>query len=423
MSGKDMDAIHTFDKAWMVAFQEDALLQILPYTLAAPIYARKFADAGIKSQDVGSYADISKIPFTCKADIHATTVFERTPLQQKDIYAIYSSNGTSGKPTLYAWSHDDVQVQREMSHRILSKIGVDETDLGLILAPLSLPVMGHCMIRQYESVGAGFVPLGPVDPATIISFLRQMPITSVATLPILASRLWEFMKVKLSLGADDVSHIRSFLLGGDFLSDARRSRLETCWKANCFDLYGISELFGPISGECRLKNGLHFGADKVLIEVLDPFTAQPVSAGQKGVAVLSSLWRKGFPLLRYWTDDFISLSWEPCACGNPAPRIWYYGRKIDCAHLHGRFIFPKDVENCLLRFPVSDEYHLDYHDGRKPYIQVHVEPIPGMALPKPEIKDAVADLFDMPVRIYPHTPGSLPRNQIKPKRLINFPLP
>lgn len=396
--------------------------QILPYSVATPMYTRKLSEHSLTLKDITDPNDFHKIPFTSKLDIHSTSVFERTPLKQQEIYAIYSSNGTSGKPTLYAWSHDDVEVQREISRKILTEIGINEQDLGLVLAPLSLPVMGHCMIRQYESVGAGFVPLGPAAPENIISFIRDLPITSIATLPILASRLWEYMRYKMGIDRDESIQVRNFLCGGDFLSSARRARIEQDWKASCFDLYGISELFGPVAGECQAKDGLHFYPDKVFIEVLDPITKKPVPEKQKGVAVLTSLWKKGFPLLRYWTDDFVSLSSESCACGSNLPRMWYHGRKIDCAHLNGNYLFPKDVEDCLLRYPVSDEYYFVYHQGKKVSVQAHFEQIPGMDLPRAGLKDSLSEFFQASVRLYVHKPGTLPRNQIKPKRLIGFPV-
>jgi phenylacetate-CoA ligase len=403
-------------------FPAEDVARILPYSVATPMYAQKLSEHSLDVKDITDPDDFKKVPFTYKSDIHSTSVFERTPLNQQEIYAIYSSNGTSGKPTLYAWSQEDVEVQREISRKILTEIGVTEQDLGLVLAPLSLPVMGHCMIRQYESVGAGFVPLGPAAPESIISFIRDLPITSIATLPILASRLWEYMHYKMGMDRDESIQVRNFLCGGDFLSSARRARIEQDWNASCFDLYGISELFGPVAGECREKSGLHFYADQVFIEVLDPITKEPVHEGQKGVAVLTSLWRKGFPLLRYWTDDFVSLSSEPCACGSNMPRMWYHGRKIDCARLNGNYLFPKDVEDCLLRYPVSNEYYFVYKHEKKESVQAHFEQIPGIDLPRAELKESLSELFQIPVRLYVHTPGTLPRNQIKPKRLIGFPV-
>ena len=415
--------VERMDRTEIQALQEERFQSVWSHIVATPLYECKLRQADVKVREIRSLSDLTKLPFTHKEEIRATGIFERTPLSTKDIYAVYSSGGTSGAQTLYAWSEKDVIVQTKVAKRILTSVGTTSSDLGLILAPLSLPVMGHCMVRQFSAVGAGFIPVGPTDPEKVVSLIRTLPVTVVATLPTVASRLLEYMRFVMHLDVDEQIQIRQFQFGGDFVSNTRRHRLEQAWSAKCYDFYGISEIFGPICGECSHQDGLHFAADYIFVEVLDPQTKRPALEGEPGVAVYTTLWDKGFPLLRYWSDDYITWTWEPCECGRKSPRIRFLGRPVDCADVQGRRLFAKDVDEVILKFPISDEYYCEYIDqDERSIVQANVEAIPDSHLPTQELCDALESLFSMPVQLNVADPGTLPRDQVKPKRLTGFPV-
>lgn len=414
-------SLEPLHKLYYINTQEEHFSSVWPYIASTPIYKNKLRAANVDIQSIKSLSDLSLLPLTFKADIRKSSVFERTPLRVENVYAIYSSGGTSGDPTLYAWNFEDVQIQMEISRRVLKSVGMLPSDLALILAPLSLPVMGHCMIRQYDAVGAGFVPLGPSDPQSVFRFIQELPITVVATLPVVASRLYDYLRFVKNINVTENAHIRQFHFGGDSLSDALRKRLEINWSAQCYDFYGISEIFGPVSGECQYQNGHHFAADYIYMEILDPKTLLPVLEGERGVAVYTTLWKKGFPLLRYWSDDYVSIKWDQCKCGLQSPRVFYHGRPIDSAQTPNGLLFTKDIEERVLRFPISNEYYLEYKYDGKEYVDFQVEPFPGVDLPIDDMAEELSDQLGLPVKVKLNQPGSLPRESIKPKRLINFP--
>lgn len=173
----------------------------------------------------------------------------------------------------------------------------------------------------------------------------------------------------VGLSASDASvlknnHVRMLLPGGSFLSEARRALLENLWGANCYNMYGMSEVFGPLAGECRLQNGQHYPNDLLFIELVDPETQEPVAEGEMGVAVYTTLWAKGMPLIRYWTDDYMRVDSTPCACGSSMPRLFYCGRQADCIHLeNGTILFPKDLEELIVPHGYVGGYRVFYERG------------------------------------------------------------
>jgi len=416
MENKDIIHPDYMFKQELLDLQNKKLQEIIPYIAKVPFYKKKLSEKGISVEDIKEISDLQKLPFTTKEELRLIKPMERTSLNYDSIAFFFSSSGTTGNPTIYPWSPQDDLVLREVSARCMKRIGVGSGDISLVLAPFGMSIMWYCMINQYLAAGAGVVPIGIVSPNEILKAVDDFPITSITTLPIMGTRSFEFIKMKKIPIMKD--RLRHFHFGGDYLSNARRSRIENYWGINCYDFYGLSEIFGPIAGECEEKAGLHFAADYVLIEVINPITKEPVSEGEVGVAVYTTLWKKAAPLLRYWSDDYISITWEKCKCGRTSHRIIFKGRPINSATINGRKIFAKDIEEILLSFPeTSDEWAMKIEESRgKTIARVYLEETIGK-VPIEKIQQELTNWLEIPVKIEIVPVGSFPRNDVKPKRL------
>ena len=311
---------------------------------AGGLFSNHFYSKRVNESSFENYETFKKIPFMYKQEIRNSNVFERTNTDLKDIYGIFSSSGTTGKKTFYVYNKMDKIVHRDCSKTYLSMLGLNENDLAGIIAPVTSGVMGHAMIWQFTAINAGYVNCEFQSPDAIINFVSNIPITIIATLPNVASNVAYSTEWTKSARQ---SKVNKLLMGGDFLSNERRKLLENVWDATCYNLYGMSEMFGPIAAECKIRDGMHYRNDYLLIEVIDPVTFQAKQEGEMGIAVYTSLWDKGFPLLRYWSDDFISINMEICNCGSKMPRMYFYGRIADHIYNNGIYIFPEHMENIL----------------------------------------------------------------------------
>jgi phenylacetate-CoA ligase len=399
--------------------QNRKLREIIPYIANVPFYKKKLLDEGINIEDIREISDLSKLPFTTKEELRLSKPMERTPLGYDGIAFFFSSSGTTGNPTIYPWSTKDDLILREVAARCMKRVGVGSGDISLVLAPFGMPIMWYCMINQYLAAGAGVVPLGISSSNEILKAMSAFPITSITTLPIIGTRLFEFMSMKkMSLIKNRFRH---FHFGGDYLSNARRYRIENYWGVESYDFYGLSEIFGPIAGECEEKKGLHFAADYVLAEVIDPITKEPVPEGEVGVAVYTILWEKAAPLLRYWSDDYISLTWEKCKCGRTSPRIIFKGRPIDSEIINSRRVFAKDIEEILLSFSgTSDEWASKIVGStEQPMAKVYLEKTASYKIDIKRIQQELTNWLKIPVRIEIVPFGSFSRSDVKPKRILD----
>ena len=345
------------------------------------------------------YEAFQEIPFMLKDELRNAPAMQRTTTPLNEIYGVFSSSGTTGEKTYYVYSNEDKLVHEHFVKIFFSEFGVGPEDIGGIMAPIDTGVMAHTMMWEFNTVGAGYVNCPDPSPENMLDIVTKVPVTAIATRPAIASGV-AYNPTLVELARQ--SQVTKLLMGGGFLSEERRKLLEYIWGAKCFNLLGTSEVFGPIAAECRYRDGLHFPSDYLMVEVIDPQSKNPVPCGTPGIAVYTTLWNKGFPLLRYWTNDLIILDCSDCRCGRPYPRIRFLGRTDDCFLVDGNYVFPESVENILFKYGCIGEYRVEKKQGR--YLvktESTINDVPQTMV------DEFVELFKTEVAVSPLTPGSL----------------
>ncbi|WP_417229593.1 phenylacetate--CoA ligase family protein [Thermophilibacter sp.] len=343
-------------------------LQRLTELRETGLFSGRFYAERLISADGGdpltSYERFRRIPFMTKDQIRRASVEERTATAPEDVYGVFSSSGTTGRRTMYVYSRNDKNVHERFVRTFLAEIGVTARDLGAVMAPIGTGVMAHTMMWEFTTMGAGYVNCPEPSPENMLETVEDVPVSVVATRPDVVSAACYRPELRERFAA---SGVRLLLLGGGFLTEGRRALLERVWGARCYSLFGMSEVFGPMAAECQRRDGLHYLDDYLLIEVLDPLTHEPVGDGEVGVAVYTTLWDKGFPLLRYWTDDYVSVTHESCGCRLDLPRMRFFGRRADGLfpsprHRDQPIVFPKQIEETLFSHGLVGEYLCDVRD-------------------------------------------------------------
>ncbi len=120
---------------------------------SSPYYSQRLTGANAFS----SYDAFCQIPFMDKNSIRETPVFQRTNTERKDVYGVFSSSGTTGDKTFYIYNRNDKTVHEQFVRTFFDKLGITELDLGAVMAPIGTGVMGHTMLWQFATVGAGYV--------------------------------------------------------------------------------------------------------------------------------------------------------------------------------------------------------------------------------------------------------------------------
>ena len=155
--------------------------------------------------------------------------------------------------------------------------------------------------------------------------------------------------------------LKKGIFGSERWGDKIRERIYESLGIEFYDIYGLTEIYGPGIGiDCGEHCGMHVFDDYVYFEIIDPKTGKVLPEGEEGELVCTTFRREAQPLIRYRTHDLTRFIPGKCKCGLPYPRIdRIKGRSDDMFKVKGTNIFPAQVENVLKQIPgLGSEYRI-----------------------------------------------------------------
>jgi phenylacetate-CoA ligase len=393
----------------------------------SPFYRNKYDEAGIRPEDVRSLDDIQHLPFIDKDDLLQDYPFPLRSMPYKDIVRIHASSGTTGKRKVLCYTQKDIDVWADLFARCYQMAGLTRHDRVQIAVGYGLWTAGAGFQAGCERFGAMAVPLGPANAEMHCEMLVDMETTVFCSTASMALLMAEEIYKRNLLSKIKVKKI---ILGAERHSDAMRDRIkELMGVEHIFDIYGLTELYGPGTGlDCSLHNGIHYWADHFIFEVLDPISLTPVPPGEPGELVVTTLCKEASPLVRYRTHDVTRLFDQTCRCGAPFPmhdRI--LGRTDDMFIYRAVNIYPSQIDHVLSRVKgIGSEFqiHLKQRESGRDMMLIKVERETGVGKTDDVhlAEQVVAEirrkiLVRCQVEIVDY--GSLPRTERKSRRVFD----
>ncbi|MHC1624742.1 MAG: phenylacetate--CoA ligase family protein, partial [Methermicoccaceae archaeon] len=385
-------------------------------------------EAGIRVGDIQGIKDIEKLPFTTKNDLRDTYPFGMFCVNQKQLVRFHASSGTTGKPTVVGYTRDDLREWSNSLGRALTSIGCDSSDIIQVGYGYGLFTGGLGFHYAAEAIGASVIPMSSGNTRRQIELMYDLSSTTIACTP---SYFLHMIEIAREMGIDfhDTNLVRG-VFGAEPWSENTRHRIENATGIDAYDVYGTSEISGPMFTECTEKNGIHIWGDLFYVEVIDPDTGEQVGEGEKGELVLTSLRKEALPLLRYRTGDITMLDTEPCACGRAHPRIMrILGRTDDMLIVRGVNVFPSQIEDVLMRMnEVGEHYQIVLErDGALDVMTVQVEVTPNAFSDKvgdlmsirSKVASTLKTVLGISVNVELVEHGTLPRSTGKAQRVID----
>jgi phenylacetate-CoA ligase len=316
----------------------------------SPYWAEKLA--GIDPDRV-SPDDLSALPFTHKSDFRDAYPYGMVAVPLREVARVHASSGTSGKPTIVAYTRADIEVFAEVNARALACAGGGPDDVVHVAYGYGLFTGGLGLHYGAERLGATTVPASGGNVPFQLGLLADLGATGLACTPSFAMLLAERAA---EAGVKSEIVLRWGIHGAEPWSESFRSKLEEAWGPgyDACDIYGLSEVIGPgVAAECReSKGGMHIFEDHFLAEVVDPETGEPVAEGEPGELTITTLTKQAQPVIRYRTGDMTRFLPGPCVCGRPWRRISRIeGRVDDMLIIRGINIYPRQIETLLLEDP------------------------------------------------------------------------
>jgi phenylacetate-CoA ligase len=311
-----------------------------------PLFRTRCQERQVSPADLKSLEDLSRFPFTLKTDLRDTYPFGLFASPMEEIVRLHASSGTTGKPTVVAYTQADLDVWTEVMVRSFAACGLHRGDVVQNAYGYGLFTGGLGAHYGAEALGATVIPISGGNTDRQIMVLQDFAVTAICCTPSYFLHLTERAR---ELGTD-FSRLRAGIFGAEPWSEAMRRRIEADTGVKAYDIYGLSEIIGPGVGiECFAQAGLHVFEDHFYPEVVDPVSGEVLPDGAEGELVLTTLSKDAMPMIRYRTRDVTSLIPEPCACGRTIRRIRRIGRRSDDMFIiRGVNVFPSQVETALL---------------------------------------------------------------------------
>ena len=389
-------------------------------------YKKKYDEIGIHPSDLKHLEDIKLFPFTTKEDLRKNYPFNMFAHKLKDIARIHASSGTTGKPTVVAYTKNDLEMWEHLIERCLRASGMKKGDMlhnaygyGLFTGGLGLhggaekmgltviPVSGGMTARQVQLIN-DFKPKGiTVTPSYILSILDEFRAHGL-----------DPKKSSLEVG----------IFGAEPWTNSMRSEIESQFDMHAVDIYGLSEVLGPgVANECvESKDGLHVWEDYFYPEIINVETGNVLEDGEKGELVFSSLCKEAFPIIRYRTKDLTKLMKGTARSMRRMEKIT--GRSDDMMIIRGVNIFPTQIEEQLLKIDsLSPHFQIRLiKDGRMDKMIVYTEHYKSEAVEQSyveslsaNLKKRVKDIMGLSIEVDVGKKGSVPRSEGKAVRVID----
>ena len=378
----DPSAIERVPREELARRQLAALRRVVAWVAErVPLYRERLRQAGVTAEDLRTLADVRRLPFTEKRDFRDTYPFGLLAVPPGEVARLHASSGTTGKPTVVAYTRRDLEIWSEVMARALRMGGVGPGDVVHNAYGYGLFTGGLGIHAGAERIGAAVIPISGGFTERQLTALADFGSTVLCCTPSYAVHLAEAL-AEAGIDAKQL-RLRVGFFGAEPWSENMRRTIEDRLDLMALNIYGLSEVIGPgVSVECPERRGMHVAEDHFLPEVVEPGTLLPVPPGTLGELVLTTLTKEALPVLRYRTRDLTAIEPEPCACGRTLVRIRRItGRTDDMLIIRGVNVYPSQIEEALLGVPEIEPHYLLVvrRDGALDTLEVQVEPRPEAA--------------------------------------------
>lgn len=386
-------------------------------------YGKIYKALGI--QGINSQEDFEALPFSSKDDLRNAYPLGIQAVPDEEVVRIHSSSGTTGKPVIIPYTAKDVDDWAVMFARCYETAGITSKDRIQITPGYGLWTAGIGFQTGCEKLGAMAIPMGPGNTDKQLQMMIDLKSTVITATSSYALLLAEEINKR---GLKDQIHLKKGVIGSERWSEKMRKYIREELGIELYDIYGLTEIYGPGIGiNCEKEAGIHYWDDYIYIEIIDPKTGKPVPDGEEGEIVITTLVKEGAPLIRFRTHDISRIIPEKCSCGSSYPRIDIIrGRSDDMFKIHGVNMFPSQIEDLLQNVDgVASEYTVTLaHDDEKNrdimILTVEAEGRVNFESTALKIRELVKSRIGVTPKVTVVPIETLPRSEKKTKRVTDY---
>ncbi len=351
MPTKNPTPLHPIETA---SRDEIAALQLkrMQWSLAhaydnVPHYRKSFDAKGVHPGDLKQLSDLAKFPFTVKNDLRENYPFGMFAVPRQQVTRIHASSGTTGKPTVVGYTHQDIDNWADLVARSIRAGGGCPGDIVHVAYGYGLFTGGLGAHYGVERLGCTVIPMSGGQSEKQVQLINDFKPDIIMVTPSYCLALAEeFERQGLDPAA---SSLAIGIFGAEPWTNAMRVDIERRMGIDAVDIYGLSEVMGPgVASECiESKDGPVIWEDHFYPEIINPITGEVLPDGSEGELVFTSLTKEAMPVIRYRTRDLSKLL--PPTSRSMRRMAKITGRSDDMMIIRGVNIFPTQIEELILR--------------------------------------------------------------------------
>ncbi|MEK8032218.1 AMP-binding protein [Ideonella sp. DXS29W] len=400
------------------AQREAALMAALPGVVAhAQARTDAFADllAGVDPAQVGSRGALARLPVVRKSELLARQQRDRADASKHEPFGGFSAIGwrgllrSQGARRVFQSPGPIYEPEGEAPDywrmaRAIHAAGFRAGDLAHCSFSYHLTPAGAMMESGAHAVGCTVFAGGVGNTELQLQAVAELrPHGYIGTPSFLRILLEKAAETGVSAGS-----ITKAMLGGEAFPPSLRHWFEERG-VQAYQSYATADL-GLIAYETHAREGLVID-EGVIVEIVRPGTSDPVSEGEVGEVVVTTL-NPDYPLVRFGTGDLSAILPGPCPTGRTNARIrGWLGRADQTAKVRGMFVHPGQVAEVLRRHPEAGRGRLVVEGemaNDRMTLRVEIAGAPeGLAA---RLADTLRDVTKLRGEVQFMAPGSLPND-------------
>lgn len=410
--------------------------RLLSAALDNPFYGPRYAPAGLAPHRLESLEQWRLLPLVEKADLLADQQAfppfgQRLGVSPGEVRQVHLTSGTSGfGQEAFALTGPDLTVSGSTWQWPLAALGLRPGDQFATMYPVTFLTYGRTLLEGGRLAGVPVVSMAGSDTALAVALMEHLQPAAIGARPAFLALVEEHLARRGVLPRDVLRRTKGLL--GSGLAPSAVPATEERWNSTVHEVYGSSQAGGIIAttaGTGAAPDGapgiMYCLEDHFLVEMVDPHTLEPVTAGEAEV-VLTCLDRAASPVIRYRTRDRVTLV-PPGVDDNRSPylgiRVGSIGRFDDMLKIRGNNVWPQQLDEALLGHAGISDFRAEVTlDARGvDVLTVQVRRAAG-ARALDELWVEVRQRVKRATNVTPRVADApdLPQAALKPKRLVDL---
>ena len=320
----------TADREKLQELRQPALVAMLVHAASTTTYySELFRKLGFDPRSLKSEHDIKQLPFLTKELLNQDIDSLLSNAYRREQLVCASTGGSSGLPLTFYRDRRVQVVRRAQDYLFNARIGVfpGQRRAWVWGARIDAVSMRSPKARIANALTERAVYFYAFDASDekMDDFLKKLkqhrPEIVFAYPNMLAALAQRAQQVGM-----EMPPIRNVVVTAEPLQEWQRPLFREVFGAETFGRYGAREI-GTVASECALHTGMHLFEPSYHLEVVDD-AGRDVPYGQMGELVVTDLFNRGMPFIRYRTGDMVIMDDSYCSCGCTWRRIVGIGGRV-----------------------------------------------------------------------------------------------